>query len=222
MLCPVALRYMTAADCLVTKATMSSVKCDVLIVLMLYLQLQLPQAGPGSIAEGMIKGGVFIYITATQWKATASPAKTVEQEREFATGKNENQCNSYCTANCAQLRNYAGNTCDRLVIGLPCLLTAFVPGQEEGNIGYVWTNSTGLQTICSTALPSMFRLQTMVLEPMSPMRLRVCLVHLKPFKLLHTLYLGMLVVVSQRSRSKLQKRLQNGFQLGSWATHGRV
>ena len=149
-------------------------------------------------------------------KSNSKSSKDCRTRARVCNWENENQCNSYCTANCAQLRNYAGNTCDRLVIGLPCLLTAFVPGQEEGNIGYVWTNSTGLQTICSTALPSMFRLQTMVLEPMSPMRLRVCLVHLKPFKLLHTLYLGMLVVVSQRSRSKLQKRLQNGFQLGSW------
>lgn len=46
-------------------------------------------------------------------------------------------------ADCLVTKAGPGSIAEGMIKGLPCLLTAFVPGQEEGNIGYVTENDAG-------------------------------------------------------------------------------
>lgn len=46
-------------------------------------------------------------------------------------------------ADCLVTKAGPGSIAEGMIKGLPCLLTAFVPGQEEGNIGYVTDNGAG-------------------------------------------------------------------------------
>ncbi|CAK8987286.1 unnamed protein product [Durusdinium trenchii] len=46
-------------------------------------------------------------------------------------------------ADCLVTKAGPGSIAEAMIKGLPCLLTAFVPGQEEGNISYVTDNGAG-------------------------------------------------------------------------------
>ncbi|CAE8704902.1 unnamed protein product [Polarella glacialis] len=46
-------------------------------------------------------------------------------------------------ADCLVTKAGPGSIAEAMIKGLPCLLTAFVPGQEEGNITYVTDNGAG-------------------------------------------------------------------------------
>ncbi|CAE7253852.1 MGD A [Symbiodinium natans] len=46
-------------------------------------------------------------------------------------------------ADCLVTKAGPGSIAESMIKGLPCLLTAFVPGQEEGNISYVTENGAG-------------------------------------------------------------------------------
>ncbi|CAE7529235.1 MGD1 [Symbiodinium microadriaticum] len=46
-------------------------------------------------------------------------------------------------ADCLVTKAGPGSIAESMIKGLPCLLTAFVPGQEEGNISYVTDNGAG-------------------------------------------------------------------------------